>query len=41
MPDGSRFCSTDLIGSDEERLGNEAAESLLSQGAKQVINALN
>jgi hydroxymethylbilane synthase len=41
MPDGSCFCSVDLFGSDEDKLGDEAAESLIAQGAKKVINALN
>ncbi|OUT98923.1 MAG: hydroxymethylbilane synthase [Betaproteobacteria bacterium TMED41] len=41
MPDGSCFCSVDLSGSEEEKLGNEAAKSLIDQGAKKVINNLN
>ena len=41
MPDGSCHCSIDMYGSDEESLGYEAAENLIRQGAKTVINALN
>ena len=41
MPDGSCHCSVDMYGSDEESLGYEAAENLIRQGAKTVINALN
>ncbi len=41
MPDGSCYCNVDLFGSDQEKLGQEAAESLLSQGAKKVIQALS
>ena len=41
MPDGSRYCSVDMYGSNEESLGYEAAENLISQGAKTVIDALN
>ena len=41
IPDGSCHCSVDMYGSDEESLGYEAAENLIRQGAKTVINALN
>lgn len=41
MPDGSCYCSVDMYGSNEDNLGCEAAESLISQGAKTVIDALN
>ena len=41
MPDGSCYCSVDMYGSNEVNLGCEAAESLISQGAKTVIDALN
>ena len=41
MPDGSCHCSVDMYSSDEESLGYEAAENLINQGAKTVINALN
>lgn len=41
MPDGSCHCSVDLHGSDEESLGYEATENLISQGAKTVIDALS
>ncbi|OUW01000.1 MAG: hydroxymethylbilane synthase [Betaproteobacteria bacterium TMED156] len=41
MPDGSGYCAIDLIGNDEEQLGSLAAESLIEQGAKKIINSLN